>query len=103
MRLALLTREPSRIGGADPATGASIPSSPARFKEAGLAETGTKITEIIEKVGQLLEIPERKSYRVLLKVTINGRLTTETFYCSSQNISASGILIETEKTLCDLV
>lgn len=55
--------------------------------------------QLLEKVSQLLEIPERKSYRVLLKVTVNGKSTSETFFCSSHNISTSGILIETDKTL----
>lgn len=55
--------------------------------------------QLLEKVSQLLDIPERKSYRVLLKVSVNGKSPDETFFCSSQNISTSGILIETEKTL----
>jgi CheY-like chemotaxis protein len=55
--------------------------------------------QLLEMVSQLLDIQERKSYRVLLKVTVNGKSPTETFFCSSQNISASGILIETDKVL----
>ncbi|MBI5640687.1 MAG: response regulator [Nitrospirae bacterium] len=55
--------------------------------------------ELLEKVSQLLDIPERKSYRVLLKVKVNGRFTSDTFFCSSQNISSSGILLQTDKLL----
>ncbi len=55
--------------------------------------------QLLEKVSQLLDIQERKNYRVLLKVTVNGKSPTETFFCSSQNISTSGILIETDKVL----
>jgi len=55
--------------------------------------------QFLEKVGQLLDVPERKSYRVLLKVTVDGEDGRESFFCSSQNISASGILIETDKVL----
>ena len=55
--------------------------------------------QLLEKVSQLLEIPERKSYRVLLKITVNGESTSDSFFCSSHNISTSGILIETEKIL----
>ncbi|MEJ2695470.1 MAG: response regulator [Candidatus Sulfobium sp.] len=55
--------------------------------------------QLLEKVSQLLDIPERKSYRVLLKVSVNGKSPGETFFCSSQNISTSGILIETDKKL----
>lgn len=58
-----------------------------------------KPLQLLEKVSQLLDIPERKSYRVLLKVTVNGSSPDETFFCSSQNISSSGILIETDKAL----
>lgn len=55
--------------------------------------------QFLEKVSQLLEIPERKSYRVLLKVKVNGESAIDAFFCSSHNISASGILIETDKVL----
>lgn len=55
--------------------------------------------QLIEKVSELLDIPERKSYRVLLRVTVNGNSTSKPFFCSSQNISTSGILIETDKPL----
>lgn len=54
---------------------------------------------LLEKVGQLLDIPERKSYRVLLKVTVTGKSLNDSFFCSSQNISTSGLLIETERAL----
>lgn len=55
--------------------------------------------QLLEKVSQLLDVPERKSYRVLLKISVNGESPNETFFCSSQNISISGILIETDKLL----
>jgi CheY-like chemotaxis protein len=55
--------------------------------------------EFLETVTRFLDVPERKSYRVLLKATVNGKFANEPFYCSSQNISVSGLLIETEKAL----
>lgn len=55
--------------------------------------------QFLEKVSGLLDIPERKSYRVLLKVKVNGKTGLESFFCSSQNISISGLLIETDKYL----
>jgi CheY-like chemotaxis protein len=55
--------------------------------------------QLVEKVGQLLDVPERKSYRVVLKVTVHGSNRRESFFCSSRNISATGMLIETEKIL----
>ena len=55
--------------------------------------------EFLEKVSQLLDIPERQSYRVLLKVKVKGKATDEGFFCSSRNISVTGLLIETDKIL----
>lgn len=55
--------------------------------------------QFLEKVSHLLEIPERQSYRVLLKVKIKGTSADNSFFCSSRNISVSGLLIETEKNL----
>ncbi len=55
--------------------------------------------QFLESVGRLLDIPERKSYRVLLKAKIDGKFDNEPFFCSSQDISATGMLIETDKTL----
>src|SRR3990172_4411493 len=78
-------------------------NSAADISRAGRCKANAYITkpihpvEFLEKVGQLLDIPARKSYRVLLKVTVNGMAGSESFFCSSQNISFSGILIETEK------
>jgi len=55
--------------------------------------------QLTEKVTALLSIPRRQSYRVLLKASIKGTLATDSFYCSSQDISASGIMIDTERVM----
>ncbi len=55
--------------------------------------------QFLESVSRFLDVPERKSYRVLLKATVTGKFGGEPFYCSSQNISVSGLLIDTEKVL----
>jgi two-component system chemotaxis response regulator CheY len=55
--------------------------------------------QLLERVSRLLDIQERKNYRVLLQVKVNGEQTLEPFFCSSRNISASGLLIETDKEL----
>jgi CheY-like chemotaxis protein len=55
--------------------------------------------EFLESVGRFLDVPERKSYRVLLKARVEGKFDGKSFYCSSQNISVSGMLIETERAL----
>jgi len=53
----------------------------------------------LEKVGQLLEISVRKDYRVILKASVRGEKDNRPFYCTSYNISTSGILIETGEIL----
>ncbi len=54
---------------------------------------------LVQKAGQLLNISQRKSCRVLLKISVDGKTTGAPFFCTSQNISATGMLIKTEKLL----
>ena len=55
--------------------------------------------KLVEKISTLLEIPQRKSLRVLVKVTVRGKFDTAPFFGSTQNVSSSGLLLETDKTL----
>lgn len=55
--------------------------------------------QFLESVSRLLDVPERKSYRVLLKATVSGKFDNKPFFCSSQDISATGLLIEADKAL----
>lgn len=55
--------------------------------------------QLLEKVEQFLAISTRRGYRVLLRVRVHGSTDNTTFFCTSQNISVSGMLIETEKLL----
>ena len=55
--------------------------------------------QFLESVSKLLDVPERKSYRVLLKATVNGKFGDKPFFCSSQDISATGLLLEADKAL----
>jgi DNA-binding response OmpR family regulator len=55
--------------------------------------------KLTQKVSELLEIPARQDYRVLLKIKVKDKPDSVPFFCSSYNISASGMLIETEKVL----
>jgi len=50
-------------------------------------------------VFNLLNIPRREAYRVLINVQVNGKHDNKSFLCSSVNISCSGLLIETGKKL----
>lgn len=51
------------------------------------------------KMQQLLDIAVRETLRVLLRVNIETRSGNESFYCCSRDISATGMLIETEEPL----
>ncbi len=55
--------------------------------------------QLTEKVTALLSIPRRQNYRVLLKASVKGAQTAEAFYCSSIDISISGMLLETERQM----
>ena len=53
--------------------------------------------ELFQKVSELLNVPERLSMRLLIKVTVKGKFRGSSFFATSKNISATGILIETDK------
>jgi len=55
--------------------------------------------ELYSSVNELLNVHGRESYRVLVKVTIKGNARDESFFCNSQNLSVSGVLLETPKLL----
>ncbi len=55
--------------------------------------------ELLMKVQHLLDIPWRESYRVLLNVNIEGNSRDKAFFCRSENISTTGLLLETDKSL----
>jgi len=54
---------------------------------------------LLEHVEKLLTISVRRGYRVLLRAKVKGSKDDSTFFCTSQNISASGMLIETDRSL----
>lgn len=54
---------------------------------------------ILEHVEKLLAISVRRGYRVLLRAKVKGAQDDAVFFCTSQNLSVSGILIETERPL----
>lgn len=55
--------------------------------------------EMLGRMGQLLSIPERKSYRALLRVAVKASLRRDQFMAVSRNISVHGILIECARAL----
>jgi hypothetical protein len=54
---------------------------------------------LFNEVSKLLHIPKRESMRVLMKVTVKGTANQKFFFSLSQNISSSGLLIETDSML----
>jgi hypothetical protein len=54
---------------------------------------------LARKVQELLDVPPRRSYRVILNVAVEGASRNRTFLCNSENISSSGMLISTEEPL----
>ncbi|UCG77680.1 MAG: PilZ domain-containing protein [Nitrospirota bacterium] len=54
--------------------------------------------ELYRKASELLDVPQRRGIRVLMNIAVDGKFKNS-FYCSSKNISSSGMLIETNKAL----
>lgn len=54
---------------------------------------------LLWKTSELLVVPQRKDIRVQLKVVIKGMEGTTPFFAESQNISISGLQIETDRVL----
>jgi DNA-binding response OmpR family regulator len=56
-------------------------------------------TIFLRKATRLLNVSERTSYRVIVKVSRKEGDETTHFFCTSQNVSTSGILLETDRVL----
>ncbi len=56
-----------------------------------------KPTFLLAKASQLLHLSWRQTYRVLLDVTVDGKVSDGTFSCRSLDISAEGLLMETTR------
>ena len=54
---------------------------------------------LLENVEKLLAISIRRGYRVLLRAKVKGSRDDTTFFCTSQNLSATGMLIEADRQL----
>ena len=55
--------------------------------------------ELLARVAQLLNIPHRHSMRILVRVEVEGAIRHESFFGTSNDISKSGMFLETDKTL----
>ncbi len=52
-----------------------------------------------DKISQLLNIAERRTCRILIRIEVQCEVKKSSFFCSSKDLSASGILLETDKPL----
>jgi len=52
---------------------------------------------LMAKARQLLDISARETIRVLLSARVQGRSSSGPFYCRTRNISATGMMIETDR------
>jgi DNA-binding response OmpR family regulator len=77
-------------------------TSLAACREAGANDVIARPVDPIQlflKISELLVIPQRKDLRVLLRVLVKGREGDAAFFASSQDISISGMLLETDRVL----
>jgi DNA-binding response OmpR family regulator len=56
-------------------------------------------TVFLRKAARLLNISERTTYRVIVKVAQREKINIKHIFCTSQNVSSSGILLETDSVL----
>jgi CheY-like chemotaxis protein len=50
-----------------------------------------------QKTQELLNVPTRQAYRIVLNVAVDGKFGNKPFMCRMENISAAGMLIRTEQ------
>lgn len=54
---------------------------------------------LFSTVSELLLVPQRKDMRVLLRASVKGHEGDASFFAASQNISISGMMLETDRSL----
>ncbi len=55
--------------------------------------------KLLHKAARLIDVQERRDLRVLIKARVIGSFGREPFFGTTCNVSASGLLLETDKTL----
>ena len=70
-----------------------------RCKPNAIMTLPVNTAQLLEKAQLLLDIPWRGSFRVLLSVAVEGDDKGNAFFCGSENISSSGLLIETDRAI----
>ena len=62
-------------------------------------KTPLDLEAVVKRINTILQKAIWRAPRVLVKVRIESSFRSEEFFCTSHNISASGILLETDKSL----
>lgn len=81
------------------------PDSPSAREKSAACKANTVLTPpvdaplLLKHVRQLLDVSLRESYRVLLSVSVEGSNKHKPFFCRSENISTTGMLLETDRDL----
>lgn len=55
--------------------------------------------KLLQKTAQLIDVRQRRDLRVLIKAKVIGSFGQEPFFGTTCNVSISGLLLETDKTL----
>lgn len=80
-------------------------NTPAAIKESSRCRANAVLLQpvhpivLMAKAQQLLDIAARETLRVLLSASVDGHSSEGSFYCRTRNISATGMMIETDKLL----
>ncbi len=61
--------------------------------------TPIKPDEIARRINAILQKESWRAHRVLVKVKVESSFKSEEFFCTSRNLSATGIFLETDKSL----
>jgi DNA-binding response OmpR family regulator len=83
-------------------TGDNSGENGAAFLEAGanaFIPAPIDAVALFSKVSELLLVPQRKDMRVLLRASVKGQEGDVSFFAASQNISISGMMLETDRSL----
>jgi CheY-like chemotaxis protein len=82
-------------------------NTPEAIEQAGRCKANAVLIEplhpvvLMVKTQQLLEIAGRETLRVLLSATVDSFFEDAPFFCRTVNVSATGMLIETNKQLAE--
>lgn len=64
-----------------------------------MIKTPVDTMALADRISRVLDVPNRRAFRVLVKVTVLGKYKSEPFFCTSENISITGMKMETDKAL----